>query len=78
MGWKKEKDGITINQFFEKWWPEWKRFLTPWKDIKGFVMMHSWINIWTEPRSWGPGHGYHFGHVVGILIMVLVLLVVFT
>jgi len=76
FNWEPDKDGVSIEDFFKRWWTDWKRLLTLQRGIGDIG--HAWINIWTEPRKYLPvsGHLYHFGHVVGILVSLLTLTII--
>lgn len=74
LEWKNPKNDVYISDFFKAWWPHWKRFLTPWNDWGDFFGLHSWSNLWVEPAKKsleGDGYGYHYGHVLSILIALL-------
>jgi len=69
MGWKLDKDGLHIKDFFKQMWPHVRRLLTLERGIKDIG--HAYVNIFVEACRIHP---YHTGHIFAILFIILLTL----
>ena len=70
MGWKIEKDGLHIKDFFVLMWPHIKRFITFERGFMDFIGLHSFTNLFVEGARLSP---YHFGHLVMVQTLISII-----
>lgn len=72
MGWKFEKDGVTIKDYFAQTWPHVRRLVTFERGISDFG--HAFVNVFVEACRLSAYHSGHFWAVQTALTIILLCL----